>query len=41
MTLAPIVFDPFSKALRLAGDLVFRPPTTEDFATRDDGDGDA
>jgi hypothetical protein len=25
---------PFSKALWLAGDLIFRPPTAADFATR-------
>jgi uncharacterized protein (DUF983 family) len=41
MIVAPIVFYPFSKALWLAGDLVFRPPTTADFATRDDRDGEA
>jgi uncharacterized protein (DUF983 family) len=41
MIAAPIVFYPFSKALWLAGDLVLRPPTTADFATRDGGDGDA
>ena len=27
----PIVFYPFAKALWLAGDLVFRPPTAADF----------
>jgi uncharacterized protein (DUF983 family) len=41
MIVTPIVFYPFSKALWLAGDLVLRPPTTEDFATRGDGDGNA
>jgi uncharacterized protein (DUF983 family) len=34
MIVAPIVFYPFSKALWLAGDLIVRPPTAEDFATR-------
>jgi len=38
MIVAPIVFYPFSKALWLAGDLLFRPPTAADFATRADGD---
>jgi uncharacterized protein (DUF983 family) len=31
MILTPIVFYPFSKALWLAGDLVFRPAATADF----------
>jgi len=34
MIVTPIVFYPFSKALWLAGDLVFRPPTPADFAPR-------
>jgi uncharacterized protein (DUF983 family) len=32
MIVTPIVFYPFSKALWLAGDLVFRPPNAGDFA---------
>jgi uncharacterized protein (DUF983 family) len=34
MIVAPIVLYPFSKALWLAGDLIFRPPTAADFAAR-------
>ena len=34
MIVAPIVLYPFSKAVWLAGDLIFRPPTAQDFATR-------
>jgi uncharacterized protein (DUF983 family) len=34
MIVVPIVFYPFSKALWLAGDLIFRPPTAADFAPR-------
>jgi hypothetical protein len=33
MIVTPIVFYPFSKALWLADDLSFRPPTAADFAT--------
>ena len=36
MILTPIVFYPFSRALWLAIDLVFRPPTAEDFASSSD-----
>jgi uncharacterized protein (DUF983 family) len=36
MIMTPIVFYPFSKALWLAGDLVFRPPIAADFAVRGD-----
>jgi uncharacterized protein (DUF983 family) len=36
MIVTPIVFYPFSKALWLATDLVFRPPTAADFASHDD-----
>jgi hypothetical protein len=31
MILAPIIFFPFSKTLFLAFDLLFRPPTKDDF----------
>jgi len=34
--LTPIVFYPFGKALWLAIDLMFRPPTPEDFASSSD-----
>ena len=34
--MTPIAFYPFSKALWLAADLIFRPPNTADFE-RDDG----
>src|SRR5262249_33615589 len=34
MVVVPIFFYPYSKALWLAGDLIFRPPTAADFATR-------
>ena len=36
MILTPIVFYPFSKTLWLAIDLMFRPPTPEDFASSSD-----
>jgi len=36
MILTPIVFYPFAKALWLAIDLMFRPPTPEDFASSSD-----
>ena len=36
MILTPIVFYPSSKALWLAIDLMFRPPTPEDFASSSD-----
>lgn len=35
---APIVAYPFSKALWLGGDLLFRPPTAADFAAREGED---
>ena len=35
MMLTPIVFYPFSKALWLAGDLLFRPPVAADFELHD------
>jgi uncharacterized protein (DUF983 family) len=35
MIVTPIVFYPFSKALWLAGDLVFRPAGPSDFEIRD------
>ena len=41
MTLTPIVFYPFAKALWLAGDLLFRPPTAEDFEAGADEDRQA
>jgi hypothetical protein len=33
MILAPLILFPFSKLLWLAFDLVFRPPTPEDFTS--------
>ena len=36
MILTPIAFYPFGKALWLAIDLMFRPPTPEDFASNSD-----
>ena len=41
MVLTPIVFYPFAKALWLAGDLLFRPPTADDFEARADEDREA
>jgi len=38
MIVTPIVFYPFSKTLWLAGDLILRPPTAADFATRAEED---
>jgi len=38
MIVTPIVFYPFSKALWLAGDLIFRPPKAADFTTRAEED---
>jgi len=38
MVVTPIVFYPFSKALWLAADLAFRPPTPADFEKRDEED---
>lgn len=34
MIAAPFIFYPFSKTLFLAFDLIFRPPTTDDFKER-------
>jgi hypothetical protein len=36
MVVTPILFYPFSKALWLATDLVFRPPTALDYEERRD-----
>jgi hypothetical protein len=36
MIITTIVVYPFSKALWLAGDPIFRPPTAADFTTRQD-----
>jgi uncharacterized protein (DUF983 family) len=41
MIVTPIVFYPFSKALWLAADLVFRPPTPADFDAHGDDTGAA
>jgi len=41
MVLTPIVFYPFAKSLWLAGDLLFRPPTADDFEVRADEDPEA